>query len=173
MFARLLVVLLVTPIVELALLIQLGGLIGFWPTVALIAATAVVGTYLLRREGAAAWKRFNERLRAGALPGNELIDGVIILVAGVLLVTPGVLTDLMGLAGLFAPTRALIRRYVSLRVQRGVAHGITGIRFGGPVVDADAGGSEPGQPTANSWRGARTDVPGHRRSPKEPDGASR
>lgn len=123
LWPRLLLLLLVIPIVELALLIWLGGQIGVWPTIALIALTAVLGSWLAQREGLAVWRRFTSGLAAGQLPGKELTDGLIILVSGALLLAPGVLTDLAGFLGLLPPTRAMIRGFLYRRLQRGVATG--------------------------------------------------
>jgi UPF0716 protein FxsA len=123
LFGRLLLLFTVVPIVELALLVWLGGQIGFLPTVALIAGTAVLGSYLAHREGLSAYARFRDRLATGGLPGNELTDGIIILVAGAFLLTPGVLTDVVGFLGLLPPTRAVIKRIVLQRVRRGVQSG--------------------------------------------------
>ncbi len=100
MLGRLILLFLLTPAVELALLIQVDQLIGFWATIALIIVTGVVGSHLARREGLSTWGRLNRRLQAGDLPGKELADGVIILVSGALLITPGILTDVIGFSGL-------------------------------------------------------------------------
>ena len=99
----------------------LGGRIGFWPTVGLIAATALLGSLLAHREGLSALSRFRGRMASGAMPGAELTDGLIILVAGALLLTPGVLTDVVGFLGLLPPTRALIRSALTKRFQKGIA----------------------------------------------------
>jgi UPF0716 protein FxsA len=123
LFGRLLLLFTVVPIVELALLIWLGGQIGFFPTVALIAGTALLGSYLAHREGLSAYARFRDRLATGGLPGDELTDGIIILLAGALLLTPGVLTDVVGFLGLLPPTRAVIKRIVLQRVRHGMERG--------------------------------------------------
>ena len=115
LFGRLLILFTLVPILELTLLVWLGQRIGFWPTVGLIAATALLGSFLAHREGLAALERFRSRLASGGLPGTELTDGLIILVAGALLLTPGVLTDVVGFLGLFPPTRALVRRAIAKR----------------------------------------------------------
>lgn len=120
LLGRLLLLFTIVPVVELALLVWLGGRIGFWPTVGLIAATAVLGSFLAHREGLSALARFRARMASGEMPGAELTDGLIILVAGALLLTPGVLTDVAGFLGLLPPTRALIRRALTRRFQRGI-----------------------------------------------------
>jgi UPF0716 protein FxsA len=117
LFGRLLLLFTLVPIIELALLVWMGGRIGFWPTVGLIAVTALIGTLLAQREGVAAWTRFQSRIAAGELPGKELTDGILILISGALLLTPGVLTDVVGLLGLLPPSRALIRRQLTKRLR--------------------------------------------------------
>jgi UPF0716 protein FxsA len=102
---RLFLILLVVPIIEIALFIEVGGRIGTWPTVAIVVLTAVVGTVMLRRQGLAALRGLQHRLAAGENPGRVLADGAMILVAGVLLITPGFLTDAVGLALLVPAVR--------------------------------------------------------------------
>lgn len=123
LFGRLLLLFTIVPIAELALLIWLGQQIGFWPTIALIAATALLGSYLAHREGLSALARFRKSLAAGDMPGDALTDGIIILIAGAFLLTPGVLTDVVGFLGLLPPSRALIKRAVMKRVKRGMRTG--------------------------------------------------
>lgn len=106
----------VVPIAELALLIQVGQLIGVWWTVALLLADAVLGSLLLRSQSRAAWRRFNAALGAGRIPHREVVDGVLVIFGGVLLLTPGFISDAFGLLFLFPPTRALLR---GLLVRRG------------------------------------------------------
>lgn len=153
MLGRLILLFLLMPAVELGLLIQVDKLIGFWPTIGTIILTGVVGSYLARREGLSVWKRLNDRLNTGDVPGEELLDGVIILVAGALLVTPGVLTDVIGFLGLFPWTRAGIRKVVMNRIQKKMDNGGLQMQFGvfgggfgaGGPYDAgsfDAGGFE-------------------------------
>lgn len=130
MLGRLILLFLLMPAVELGLLIQVDKLIGFWPTIGMIILTGIAGSYLARREGLSVWGRLNDRLNAGGLPGKELLDGVIILVAGALLVTPGVLTDVIGFLGLIPWTRAGIRKVVMNRIQKKVDSGGLQMQFG-------------------------------------------
>lgn len=123
LFGRLLLLFTIVPILELALLVWLGQQIGFWPTVGLIAGTALLGSYLAHREGLSVLARFRTRVASGAMPGSELTDGIIILIAGALLLTPGVFTDIAGFLGLFPPSRAVIKRIVTKRFQRGLLDG--------------------------------------------------
>src|SRR5918999_3708826 len=108
---RLLLVLLfiAVPIAELAILIQVGQAIGVWWTILLLVADAVLGSMLARSQGRATWRRFNAALQAGRPPAREVLDGVLVILGGALLVTPGFLTDILGLLLLLPPTRALVR----------------------------------------------------------------
>jgi UPF0716 protein FxsA len=150
MLGRLILLFLLTPAVELGLLIQVDKLIGFWPTIGLIIVTGMAGSYLAKREGLSVWKNLNDRLNAGGLPGKELLDGVIILVAGALLITPGVLTDVFGFIGLIPFTRALVRKGVMKRIKKKMSDGSLQMQFGvfggaGPMgYDSPMGYGEPG-----------------------------
>ncbi|MFN3596758.1 MAG: FxsA family protein [Rubricoccaceae bacterium] len=140
------VLFLVVPLLDLSVLVTLGGRLGFWPTVGLVVATALLGAWLARREGLAAVRRVQARLAAGALPGPELIDGLIILFSGALLLTPGFLTDFVGLLGLLPPSRALLRARIGAGLQAGVRTGH--IRFFG-----GAAGSPFGMPSGHASGG--------------------
>lgn len=129
MFPRLLLLFVVTPVVELFLLIRLGQVMGIGPTLALIVATAIAGSWLTRREGVGAWQRVQSALAEGRVPGTEMLDGLIILVSGALLLTPGVLTDVLGFAGLLPPTRRLIRGALSRRLKTAVDRGTVHVQF--------------------------------------------
>lgn len=110
---RILIVLLaLIPLFDLVVLVAIAREIGFTATVALVVLTALVGIMLARFAGRRNLRRINESLRAGEVPTDQVLDGVIILVAGVLLLTPGVVTDIVALAGLFGPTRSPIRNGV-------------------------------------------------------------
>jgi UPF0716 protein FxsA len=100
----------VIPIVELYVIIQIGSLIGVWPTIALLIADALLGSLLLRHQGRGAWRRFNAALAERRFPGREVADGLLIAVGGTLLLTPGFVTDIFGLIFLIPPTRAIVRR---------------------------------------------------------------
>ena len=118
----LIVLFIIVPIAELALLIQVGQAIGVWWTVLLLIADAMLGSWLLRAQGRAAWRRFNDTLAGGGLPHREVIDGVLIIFGGALLLTPGFITDIFGLLFLIPPTRAVMRR---LLVRRGMLKLVT------------------------------------------------
>ncbi len=103
---RLFLILLVVPIIEIALFIEIGGLIGTWPTIAIVVLTALLGTVMLRRQGMAALRGVQSRLADGENPGRLLADGAMILVAGALLLTPGFFTDAIGFALLVPAVRS-------------------------------------------------------------------
>jgi UPF0716 protein FxsA len=105
----------IVPIVELAVIIQVGQAIGVLPTIALLLAVSFVGSWLVKREGMGVWRRFNEQVSAGKVPGKEIADGVMILLAGALLLTPGFVTDIVGILLLLPPVRAAIRTTVVAR----------------------------------------------------------
>lgn len=125
----------VVPIVELYVIIQIGSLIGVWPTIALLLADALLGSLLLRHQGRGAWRRFNQALAERRFPGREVADGLLIAIGGTLLLTPGFVTDIFGLIFLVPPTRALVRRLL---------RGYMGRRFvvvGAPAPSGSAGPS--------------------------------
>ena len=105
----------VVPIAELYVIIQVGEAIGVLPTVAILLLDSVIGSWLLRQQGRVAWRRFNAALQAGRPPAQETIDGALILMGGALLLTPGFLSDVLGLALLLPPSRAVLRRMLARR----------------------------------------------------------
>jgi len=109
----LVILFIVVPIAELYVIIQVGELIGIWPTLALLLLDAIGGSLLLKHQGRGAWRRFNEALAQRRFPGREVVDGVLIVIGGTLLVTPGFITDVVGVFFLFPPTRALARAVLS------------------------------------------------------------
>ena len=112
MFRRLVLLFITVPIIELAVLIQLGRLIGLWPTLGLIAITGVLGAMLASREGLRAWHAFQMEMARGQVPGRPILDGLSIFAGGALLLTPGLLTDLFGFTLLARPTRRWIQNRV-------------------------------------------------------------
>ena len=110
------IVFLVVPIIELAVIIQVGQAIGVWPTIALLLAISIGGAWLVKREGLGVWERFRRQVDAGRVPGKEIADGVMIIFAGALLLTPGFVTDVLGILLLLPPVRAFIRATVLSRL---------------------------------------------------------
>jgi UPF0716 protein FxsA len=103
----------VVPILELYVLIQVGQAIGVWWTILLLIADSVVGTWLMRSQGRAAWRRFNAAMAEGRVPAREVLDGALIILGGAFLLTPGFVTDIFGLFFLLPPTRAIARRTIT------------------------------------------------------------
>ncbi|HSR94621.1 MAG TPA: FxsA family protein [Solirubrobacterales bacterium] len=127
--ALLVVLFIVVPIVELFVIIKVGGLIGVWPTLALLLADALLGSLLLRHQGRNAWRRFNLAIAERRFPGREVADGLMIAIGGTLLLTPGFVTDVFGALLLLPPTRAIARRL--LRVYAGRRFLIMGVGAAG------------------------------------------
>jgi UPF0716 protein FxsA len=147
----LIVLFVVVPILELWVIIEIGGLIGVWPTVALLLGGALLGSLLLRHQGRGAWRRFNEAIAARRFPGKEVADGALIVIGATLLLTPGFLTDVVGLLLLLPPTRALARRllrgwaarrFVVLGGPAGSAYGAAG--YGDDAYGRRRGGAARG-----------------------------
>jgi UPF0716 protein FxsA len=124
--AALIVLFIVVPLAELYVILQVGEAIGAVWTILLLAADSVLGSLLLRNQGRSVWGRFNAALGEGRMPHREVIDGVLIVFGGAFLITPGFLTDIVGLLLLIPPTRALIRRLVVRRLGRRVTIGVVG-----------------------------------------------
>jgi UPF0716 protein FxsA len=122
MLLPLVLLFIVVPIAELAVIIQVGQEIGLLWTLALLVADSILGSVLMRSQGRSAWRRFNEATTAGRVPAREVLDGALVIFGGALLLTPGFLTDILGLALLIPPTRALVRGFLARRLaQRLVA----------------------------------------------------
>ena len=118
MFLRLFALFTVTTLVELALLIELGGLIGIMATIGIIVATGALGAFLARREGLKVLSQIQDHMQRGLLPTDQLLEGLMILIAGAVLLTPGLLTDLLGFAMLIAPIRRLIRARIAAYLKK-------------------------------------------------------
>jgi UPF0716 protein FxsA len=103
------------PIAELYVIVQFSHAIGFLNTLGLIILIAIVGSWLIKREGVKVWNSFTSQIQAGKVPSREIADGVCLLMAGALMLTPGFLTDVVALLLLFPPTRALARRWLMSR----------------------------------------------------------
>ncbi|TVQ23261.1 MAG: FxsA family protein, partial [Spirochaetaceae bacterium] len=118
MFFKLLGAFTIIPIIELYILIQLGSVIGALPTVLLVILTGAAGAALAKAQGVSVWSRIQRELNAGRFPGNDLIDGLLLLLAGVTLLTPGLLTDVAGFLLLVPVTRYPVREWLKRRFRR-------------------------------------------------------
>jgi UPF0716 protein FxsA len=110
--------LVVVPLVEIYVLVQVGQQLGALPTVALLLVMSLLGAFLLRREGAKTWRAFRTALTSGRVPAREVADGALVVFGGALLLTPGFATDLLGLACVLPPSRAVLRRMLTGFVTR-------------------------------------------------------
>src|SRR3954452_382894 len=118
--------LLVVPIVEIFVIIQVGQVIGGWPTVGLLIIESALGAWLVKREGRRAWNALQSALQTGRMPGRELTDGALVLIGGTLLLTPGFVTDIFGFFFILPFTRPIARRIMTAVVARRAA-----LLFGG------------------------------------------
>lgn len=132
------------PLIEIWAILQVGRVIGPWWTIVLLLADGIVGGWLIRREGSAVWRALQEALQRGEMPARHLADGALILVGGTLMLTPGFVTDAVGMLLILPFTRPLARRLLTRVVQRRLL--VTGLppdarRPGagprGPVVRGD------------------------------------
>ena len=147
----LLIAFIAVPIIEIALFIKVGGLIGLWPTLAIVLMTAVAGSYLLRRQGASTLAELQTALTDLRDPTGPIANGALILIGGVLLLTPGFFTDTLGILLLIPPVRAALIRRIAARIEiRGAEAWNTGPARPMPdIIDADYEviTPEPGKPS--------------------------
>jgi UPF0716 protein FxsA len=122
MFLVVVALLVVVPLAELAVMIAVGQWIGVWEAIALLVAVSLVGVVLVKQQGVGAWRRIRSEMRSGQVPAAAVLDGALVLFAGVLLVVPGFLTDIVGLCLLVPPVRDLIRRFTGRRITRRVRY---------------------------------------------------
>ena len=130
------------PIAELAIIIQVGQAIGVWATIGILVADSILGSVLMRTQGRATWRRFNDALQSGRVPAKEVLDGGLVIFGGACLLTPGFITDLFGLALLLPPSRAVLRRLLmrrfALRMVSGMTRGaVRRTGGGGPGADVE------------------------------------
>jgi UPF0716 protein FxsA len=136
--------LLIVPIAEVMALIGVGKVIGGWPTFFLLVAMSAFGAWLIGHEGSRAWRALTEALRSGRMPARELADGMLVLVGGTLLLTPGFLTDLVGFLLILPMTRPLARRVLEAVVSRRLLTEVTVLGGGWPGTTG--GGPGAGRP---------------------------
>jgi UPF0716 protein FxsA len=130
-FSYLLAAFIVMPVVELAVLIRVHNHIGLANTIALVIITGVAGAIMARAQGFMVLMQLRRDMAEGRMPAPRLMDGVMILVAGVLMITPGLITDCTGFLLLMPPVRAAIRGWLRRKVEESIRSGNTTIRWGG------------------------------------------
>jgi UPF0716 protein FxsA len=133
------------PLVEIYVIIQVGKAIGPWWTILLLVIDSILGSWLIRHQGARAWRALREALDSGRMPARELADGGLILVGGTLMLAPGFVTDAFGVLMILPVTRPLFRRLLTgVVAKRLVVLGPTGPT--GPFRDAQRPGPDPDGP---------------------------
>ena len=175
MFRLLLIAFIVLPILELYLLLAIGRQIGPLPTLAWVLVSGMVGASLSRRESRRVWRQSREAMARGQVPEEGILSGVLVLAGGVLLIIPGVITDVMGLLLLLPPVRRLIsarvRRTLERKVRDGSMHvtSFGGGAFGGGF-HTSVGGPFPGGPVPRTpyTRAIEEDAGAQARRPQEP-----
>ena len=123
MFLRLLLLFTLVPLIELFLLVKLGTVIGIGATVLIVIFTGVLGAWLARWQGLGVLRRLTEDVNEGRLPADALIDGLLILIAGAVLLTPGLITDALGFLLLVPQGRAVVRKMIAARLEQRTAAG--------------------------------------------------
>ena len=113
----------VVPVVELALLIHIGGYIGAWNTAAIVILTGIAGALMARAQGFSALYRIQQNINSGIMPGDEILGGVMILCGGLFFLTPGFITDLTGFFFLVPYTRNLIKKQISRKIRKMINEG--------------------------------------------------
>ena len=133
-FGRLALLFVIVPLLELALLIQMGQLVGFWPTIGLVVFTGLTGAWMARSEGLRTILRLRHDLANGRVPGQAIMDGMAVLAGGALLLTPGIITDVIGFGLLFPGTRHAIQKRIMARLERHIQEGAVQVRVSGGEI---------------------------------------
>ena len=121
MFFKLFIIFTIIPVIELSVLIKIGSSIGVLNTILLVIFTALVGAYLVKMEGIGVITRFQNNMATGIFPAEEILDGAMILVAGALLITPGVVTDIIGFLLVIPASRQIIKRFLRGYIQKKIS----------------------------------------------------
>jgi UPF0716 protein FxsA len=151
----LVVIFLLVPVVEIFVILQVGQIIGPFPTLALLIFESLLGAWLLKREGRAAWVSLQRAVASGRLPGQELVDAGLVLVGGTLLLAPGFITDVVGFFFILPPTRPLTRRLLVWLLVRRTARLTARAEWvarqqAGPRGSGRAPGRQSGRPSGRS-----------------------
>ncbi len=126
MLPRLLALFILVPLLDLAILVRIGQWLGFWPAMGLVLGTGMVGALLARSQGLGVLRGIRTEMSVGQIPSSRLLDGVLVLMGGLLLLAPGPITDAIGLVFLLPPGRRMVKRVLQRRLERMVRSGATG-----------------------------------------------
>ena len=178
MFFKLFLLFAIIPVVEIAILIKIGGIIGAFYTVAIVIGTAIIGAYLVRLQGVSIMLRFQNNLQQGIFPAEEMIDGAMALVAGAVLLTPGLITDIIGFTLLLPPTRKIIKgsvkKFIKSRAVSFTHAGPGGPHGGGPHAGGPFGRGPHGTGgCGGSTREEGGIIEGEWEHPREPEDEER
>jgi len=138
----------VMPITELALLVWLASVTSFWFTLGVVLATAMLGATMLKFHGRGVWLAATREMAAGRFPADQLLDGILLLIGGTLLVTPGLITDTIGILALLPPSRAVLRGIMRIWIKDAIARGtirVGGVGMGGGMPFPPPGFQPPQQ----------------------------
>jgi UPF0716 protein FxsA len=152
----LVLIFIVLPVAEIYVIIKVGEAIGVLPTIALLILDGILGAVLLRAQGRAAWRRFNEALAAGKVPAREVLDGAMVIFGGAFLITPGFITDVIGLLLLIPPSRAVFRGLVTRIALGRAAFAVRTVQWGSKARGRYRGGS--GAPKGYDYEGSAREV---------------
>ena len=136
----------VVPLAEIWAILQVGRLVGPWWTIALLVLDSVVGAWLVKREGARAWRALREALSGGRMPARELADGALVLIGGTLMLSPGFLLDVVGILLILPVTRPVARRLLTSVVERRLVTGAVGRPFGPGFGPGNGSGPDARRP---------------------------
>lgn len=162
-FGLIFVLLIVVPLAELYVIAQVAGGLGWLPTIGLVLAVSLVGAWLVRREGSGIWPKVRDRLSGANNPTPELVDGALVIFGGTLLLTPGFVTDIVGLSLMIPPIRAVVRKAVLKRVESKVKVAKADMTRG---LFTNVTGSGASDGAANGWGFARGHQPSGNRGPR-------
>jgi len=160
----------VMPIAEIAVLIQVGGAIGGWTTIGIVILTAVLGTAMLRQQGLATLNRAQSRMQQGEMPAQQMLEGLLLLIGGVLLLTPGFITDFFGFCTLIPWSRQFIARKLTSGTLSGFNVFVGGANFSGSTQAAkeagnpDSIGGKPGSSYGTGQPSGQPNSPSHKGS---------
>ncbi|KNZ71196.1 FxsA cytoplasmic membrane protein [Thermincola ferriacetica] len=121
--SRLFLLFITVPVLEILIYIELSRITGIGVTFALIFGTGLIGAFLAKREGLQVIRAIRRELEYGQVPGNHLLDGLLVLVGGILLITPGLLTDITGFLFLLPPTRKMVREFLKKKIRKWIDNG--------------------------------------------------
>jgi len=152
----LVLIFIVLPVAEIYVIIKVGEAIGVWPTIGLLILDGFLGAALLRSQGRAAWRRFNDALAAGKVPAREVFDGAMVIFGGAFLITPGFITDFIGLLLLIPLSRAMFRGLVTKVALGRAAFAVRTVQWGSKAGSRYRRRS--GQPPSYDYEGSAREV---------------